>query len=137
VRDLVAASAGNVRNRVIARLLELALVLPAMESWVRELRPGDAFCHQGELPKEADGTGLVEAARGSLGHWISIRKGLIANYQVIAPTTWTFSPRDGEGTFGALAQALVGAPVRAGEKTPVAVQHIVRSCDPCMVCTVH
>ncbi|MDP3346088.1 MAG: nickel-dependent hydrogenase large subunit [Hydrogenophaga sp.] len=24
-----------------------------------------------------------------------------------------------------------------GEKTPVSVQHIVRSFDPCMVCTVH
>jgi hydrogenase large subunit len=27
--------------------------------------------------------------------------------------------------------------VLPGEKTPVAVQHIVRSFDPCMVCTVH
>ena len=33
--------------------------------------------------------------------------------------------------------ALVGAPVLPGETTPVAVQHIVRSFDPCMVCTVH
>jgi uptake hydrogenase large subunit len=33
--------------------------------------------------------------------------------------------------------ALEGAPVRDGETTPVAVQHIVRSFDPCMVCTVH
>jgi hydrogenase large subunit len=32
---------------------------------------------------------------------------------------------------------LQNAPVRAGEDTPVAVQHIVRSFDPCMVCTVH
>jgi uptake hydrogenase large subunit len=27
--------------------------------------------------------------------------------------------------------------VQPGEKTPVAVQHVVRSFDPCMVCTVH
>jgi len=27
--------------------------------------------------------------------------------------------------------------VREGETTPVSVQHIVRSFDPCMVCTVH
>ena len=33
--------------------------------------------------------------------------------------------------------ALVGAPVRPGETTPIAVQHVVRSFDPCMVCTVH
>jgi hydrogenase large subunit len=27
--------------------------------------------------------------------------------------------------------------VREGEKDPVSVLHIVRSFDPCMVCTVH
>ncbi|MCI4661386.1 MAG: nickel-dependent hydrogenase large subunit, partial [Neomegalonema sp.] len=48
-----------------------------------------------------------------------------------------FSPRDAEGQPGALELALEGAPVRAGESEPVAVQHIVRSFDPCMVCTVH
>ncbi|NVK60523.1 MAG: nickel-dependent hydrogenase large subunit, partial [Rhodobacteraceae bacterium] len=29
------------------------------------------------------------------------------------------------------------APVGEDERTPVAVQHVVRSFDPCMVCTVH
>ena len=38
---------------------------------------------------------------------------------------------------GVLAVLLNGAPVREGEKDPVAVQHIVRSFDPCMVCTAH
>ena len=81
--------------------------------------------------------GLCEAARGSLGHWLSIRGGRIASYQIVAPTGWNFSPRDHAGTPGALEAALVGAPVLAGERSPVAVQHIVRSFDPCMVCTVH
>jgi Ni,Fe-hydrogenase I large subunit len=76
-------------------------------------------------------------SRGSLGHWLSIRRGRILNYQIIAPTTWNFSPRDANGLPGALEQALVGAPVRDGETNPVAVQHVVRSFDPCMVCTVH
>jgi len=53
------------------------------------------------------------------------------------PTSWNFSPRDASGRPGALEQALEDAPVRPGETTPVAVQHIVRSFDPCMVCTVH
>jgi hydrogenase large subunit len=133
----LAASGSSVTARVVARLLELALVLPAMEDWVRRLRPGEPFCVSGALPDEARGVGLVEAARGSLGHWLQVRRGRVVNYQIIAPTTWNFSPRDAEGTPGALEQALVGAPVRPGEQTPVAVQHIVRSFDPCMVCTVH
>ena len=83
------------------------------------------------------GCGLIEAARGSLGHWLKIRNGRILNYQIISPTTWNFSPRDALGMPGSLEQALIGAPVRPGEKDPVAIQHIVRSFDPCMVCTVH
>ncbi|MVX50701.1 hypothetical protein GQF56_23130, partial [Rhodobacter sphaeroides] len=38
---------------------------------------------------------------------------------------------------GPLEAALVGAPVEPGETTPLSVQHVVRSFDPCMVCTVH
>lgn len=137
IRDLVARSGGNVANRVIARLLEFARVVPAMESWVRAIEPGEAFCHQGPIPDEGQGLGMVEAARGALGHWLVVRQGRIANYQVVAPTTWNFSPRDAAGTPGALEQALVGTPVGETETVPLAVQHVVRSFDPCMVCTVH
>ena len=66
-----------------------------------------------------------------------MRDGRIERYQIVAPTSWNFSPRDAGGSPGALEQALVGTPVQAGEATPVAVQHVVRSFDPCMVCTVH
>ncbi len=137
ITDLVARSGGNVQNRMLARLLELALVVPQMERWARQIQPTEQFCLHGSLPDYAEGVGMIEAARGSLGHWLSIREGKIANYQIIAPTTWNFSPRDQHGTPGALEQALQGAPVLEGEKDPVAVQHIVRSFDPCMVCTVH
>ncbi len=137
IRDLVQQTGGNVRNRVIARLFEIARVVDAMGQWARMMRPREAFCQQVPMPDEAQGCGLTEAARGSLGHWVRIKNGRILNYQIIAPTTWNFSPRDMQGVPGALEQALIGAPVRAGEKDPVAVQHIVRSFDPCMVCTVH
>jgi hydrogenase large subunit len=137
IRDLVQRSGGNVRSRVVARLLELARVVLAMQEWARALSPGEPFCVDAPLPDTADGVGLVEAARGSLGHWLSIRDGRVANYQIVAPTTWNFSPRDAAGTPGALEQALVGAPLRHGEDSPLAAQHIVRSFDPCMVCTVH
>lgn len=137
VRDLVRLNGGNVRNRVIARLLEIARVVVAMEDWTQELTPGEPCCNNVPMPEEAMGCGMTEAARGSLGHWLKIKNGRILNYQIISPTTWNFSPRDAQGTPGALEQALIGAPVRKGEKDPVAVQHIVRSFDPCMVCTVH
>ena len=137
LRSLVATDGGSVLARVVARLLELAVVVPAMERWLRALTPGEAFCGQCELPDQASACGLVEAARGALGHWLRIERGKVAGYQIIAPTTWNFSPRDAAGVPGALEQALVGLPVGEGERTPLAVQHVVRSFDPCMVCTVH
>lgn len=137
VRDLVGRTGANVASRVIARLIESARILMAMEAWVRALEPGEPFCVSGPMPEECEGAGMVEAARGSLGHWLRVRNGRILNYQIVAPTTWNFSPRDQGGVPGALEQALVGAEVRDGERTPVTVQHIVRSFDPCMVCTVH
>ena len=137
IRDLVAAGGGNVMSRVIARLVELARLVTALEAWTRRLAPKEPFYVQGGMPSDGEGAGLIEAARGSLGHWLTIRHGRIFNYQIIAPTTWNFSPRDAGGTPGACEQALVGTPVREGEKDPVAVQHVVRSFDPCMVCTVH
>ena len=137
VRDVVMRHGGVVYSRVLARLAELAQGVVAMEHWLHGIVPGQAFFTPVHLPKEGQGVGLSEAARGSLGHWVSVQNGRIANYQIVAPTGWNFSPRDAEGVPGALEQALVGAPVLAGEKTPVAVQHIVRSFDPCMVCTVH
>jgi hydrogenase large subunit len=136
-RSLVAAGGGNVLSRVAMRLVEIARVVPEMERWVEELTPGDPYCVVGDLPEEAQGVGLVEAARGSLGHWINIRRGRIHNYQIIAPTTWNFSPRDAGGQPGALEQALVGVPMAAEGATPATIQHVVRSFDPCMVCTVH
>ncbi len=137
VRDLLAAGGGNVMSRVLARLIEISRVLPAMEAWTEQLAPGEPYCVVGEMPREAEGEGLVEAARGALGHWLSVKRGRIHSYQIVAPTTWNFSPRDALGAPGALEQALVGAPVGEGEEAPLAVQHIVRSFDPCMVCTVH
>lgn len=137
LRDLAARNGGNVKSRVVARLIEIARVLPLMEQWADSLQPGEPYCAFGELPDEADTVGLIEAARGSLGHWLSIRRGRIHNYQIIAPTTWNFSPRDGGGTPGALEQALAGTVVQEGENALPSVQHIVRSFDPCMVCTVH
>ncbi len=137
IRALVAQDGGSVRSRVIARLLELARTTDAMEGWLRAIDPVASWCVAAEMPESAQAVGLTEAARGALGHWLRVEHGRIAGYQIIAPTTWNFSPRDLDGVPGPLEQALVGAPVQEGERTPLSVQHIVRSFDPCMVCTVH
>lgn len=137
ILDLVNKHQSNVQNRVIARLLELARLVPEMENWARQINTDQPFCQPSKIPDEAEGYGLTEAARGSLGHWLRIRNGRILNYQIIAPTTWNFSPRDKDDIPGSLEQALLNTPVDEAGKNSVLIQHIVRSFDPCMVCTVH
>jgi Ni,Fe-hydrogenase I large subunit len=137
IRDVVKRCGSTVYTRVLGRLLELALVVPIMERWVTSLHTDAPFFVAAEMPDDGQGVGMTEAARGSLGHWVTVRRGKISNYQIIAPTSWNFSPRDRGGVPGALEAALVGAIVQDGETTPLTVQHIVRSFDPCMVCTVH
>ncbi|MCA0175802.1 MAG: nickel-dependent hydrogenase large subunit [Proteobacteria bacterium] len=142
LRALAGAQPGGgvgstVLTRVLGRLVEIARLLPLMQEWLRAIDPQAPFAVPATPRSEALGAGLTEAARGSLGHWVRIEGGRIANYQIIAPTSWNFSPRDAAGSPGPLEAALVGAPIGEGDAQHVAVQHIVRSFDPCMVCTVH
>lgn len=141
IRAAVLAHGGTVYTRVLARLLEMARIVPLMEQWLLALQPHAPFHATQALPEQAQGIGLTEAARGALGHWLRIENGRIAHYQIVAPTSWNFSPRDAAGTPGALEAALVGAAlddaIEGAGGQSVAVQHIVRSFDPCMVCTVH
>ena len=138
IRSEVALHGGTVYTRVLARLVELAQVLVHMEGWLGALRPQEPFYQTHPPLQQGEGVGLSEAARGALGHWLRVEHGRIAHYQIVAPTSWNFSPRDAAGQPGALEAALVDAPLDAGEPgQSVAVQHIVRSFDPCMVCTVH
>jgi uptake hydrogenase large subunit len=140
VRAAVARHGGSVATRVLARVVEVARILPLMEQWLARLDHARPYHERHSLASECTGAGLSEAARGALGHWVRIAGGRIANYQIVAPTSWNFSPRDAQGVPGALEMALVGAAVDTdarGRGRSVAVRHIVRSFDPCMVCTVH
>ncbi|PKF77584.1 hydrogenase [Vibrio sp. vnigr-6D03] len=85
---------------------------------------------------DGQGYGLVQAARGGLGHWVSIKDGVVNRYQIITPTAWNASPKDTQGQHGHWEQSLLGLPVE-DTKSPVLIGHVIRSHDPCLVCTVH
>ena len=65
-----------------------------MQSWLNELQQGGAVYtpHNGIVNSTV--SGLTEAPRGALGHWVTLSLGKIKNYQVITPTCWNASPRD-------------------------------------------
>jgi hydrogenase large subunit len=78
----------------------------------------------------------LEAPRGALGHWVKIKDAKIEKYQIITPTAWNASPRDANGLRGPLEEAIVGTEIKDLDN-PIEVDHIIRSFDPCLVCTVH
>lgn len=85
---------------------------------------------------ECQGYGFTEAPRGALGHWIKIKDGKIASYQIVVPSTWNASPRDGKGQHGAYESALIGTPM-ADPKRPVEILRTIHSFDPCLACASH
>jgi hydrogenase large subunit len=127
----------SVLARLAGRLLDIARTRILLEHWLAALRPEERFMADMPLPVNGSGAGQVEAARGGLGHWMRVEDGRIAGYRIVAPSTWKFGPRDAQGPPGPVEAALVGALAGEREHTPLAVQHIVRRFDPCMVCTVH
>jgi hydrogenase large subunit len=108
-----------------------------MEQWLEEtVLCKDEFYRDHGKKENGEGFGLIEAPRGSLGHWIKIKDAKIERYQIITPTAWNASPRDSSGERGPWEQAMVGTEIK-NRDNPVEVDHIIRSFDPCLVCTVH
>ena len=127
----------SVMDRILARAHEARRLALAMQEWLYGFLAG-AVVVKDEWPAPQNGTamGLTEAPRGALGHWMSIENGKISKYQVVTPTCWTISPRDGAGQLGPLEKALMGTPV-ANIASPVEVLRVVHSVDPCLDCATH
>lgn len=126
--------------RQLARLRRMTHLLRWLRQTLDRLaaRPNDPHLAPVRRAIERDGcgAGLLTAARGALGHWIRLRDGVFDRYQVITPTTWNASPRDSEGAAGHWEQSLIGVPL-VDPDDPLEIGHVIRSHDPCLVCTVH
>ncbi|MDO8963082.1 MAG: nickel-dependent hydrogenase large subunit [Coriobacteriia bacterium] len=120
-------------GRVAARNLEAKFIADEMGKWIGELieavKGGDSKFFTEATETDGAGAGLWEAPRGALGHWVNLKGGKIANYQVVTPSTWDCSPRDAKGVRGPMEEALVGAPCIDPEK-PLEALRIVHSFDP-------
>ncbi len=137
-QDIIAKDGPSVFARELARLTRPAHLLGPMAIWINELldRREDGFYRTVKSIPDGEGAGLIQAARGALGHWVKVQDGKISHYQIITPTSWNGSPRDEQGIRGAWEEALIGTPIK-DIKNPVEAGHVVRSFDPCLVCAVH
>jgi len=126
----------GVLGRHAARAIETKVVADAMVDWLMQLKPDEPVCAEWTVPEEGEGAGVTCAPRGALGHWITIKNGVIDRYQLVVPTTWNAGPRDETGQPGPYEQALEGTKVKDPEN-PFEVVRIIRSFDPCLACAVH
>ena len=133
-------------GRTAARGLESVLVaqwgLEFFDKLISNIKSGDTRMAEtskfdpATWPAKALGVGYSEAPRGALAHWINIEDKKIANYQLVVPTTWNASPRDGNGKQSAYEAALMDTPV-ADVNQPVEILRTIHSFDPCLACSVH
>jgi [NiFe] hydrogenase large subunit len=157
---ITAANLHSTLGRTAARAIETKVIADAMDTWLAGINSsGDIMATLAAIPETgtASGVGLNEAPRGALGHWIKVNyekfdrkkspfstyiasagstRALIANYQMVVPSTWNLGPRDDSGVAGPVEQALIGTPVAVPEK-PVEILRVVHSYDPCLACAVH
>jgi len=131
-------------GRTVGRALESELMADILTDWVDELGTnidaGDVTSWTqfdfATASQNAQGYGIEEAPRGSLGHWVRIENGKVANYQAVVPSTWNAGPRDHKGRLGAYEAALKGLKL-SNINEPLEILRAVHSFDPCIACAVH
>ena len=125
----------GVLSLIAARLADLQACLDEAEELVAMIPPSPdqkatltpPLSRQRE--RENKGLGLVEAARGLRVHRVELADGLIARYQILAPTEWNFHPN------GALAHGLRG--LACGDTLEVQARLLVSALDPCVAYTIN
>jgi len=155
----------SILGRHACRALECKFVADAMadtgiakstgNAWLSELRQGTGATTSAtvftnltspvyvyaKLPtKPKSGAGWAEAPRGALGHWISIEKKKITNYQCVVPTTWNHSPMDANSNRGPAEQVIMGlgtAPANLAEDATLTIIRALHTYDFCIACAVH
>jgi hydrogenase large subunit len=126
----------SIMDRHMARYTETAKIASNMLTWVNQLVPGASGFTNIGAPVAASGSGLTEAPRGALGHWVTTSNSTISRYQIITPTCWNASPADDSGNPGPIEKALIGVHV-ADTTQPIELLRVVHSFDPCTGCSVH
>lgn len=114
-------------TRLASRLLELASLPGRLYEQLREL-DGDQVRMAGvaATPGEQEGLGEVEAARGRLTHRAVVDQGIIAKYQILAPTEWNFHPR------GVAARGLLSLPATDAALLQAHANLFINAIDPCV-----
>jgi len=147
----------SILGRHACRALEAKFIADAMadtgltgaagtgNAWLSELKANGLTSPvyvYAKLPtKPKTGAGWAEAPRGALGHWVTIEKKKIANYQCVVPSTWNHSPKDDSGVRGPAEQVIVGLGSAITGMTAddriLTLSRALHIWDFCIACAVH
>ena len=143
---LTLATLPGVAGRILARAVEADVVIRQAATWLADLKSnlgtGDvavvdiSYWDPASWPNEAHGFSLGEGPRGTVGHWVTIRDRVVADYQVVDASTWNASPRDAVNGRGPIETALTGVPI-ADPARPLEALRVVHSFSPCGACAAH
>ena len=136
------------RNRARAYAVAFNLMV-TLEQWVRAqdlLKRGEKqVATPFTIPAKGQfiGVGFWGAGRGFLSHHCEIKDGLLANYQIITPSTVNACPRTPWGAPGPYEEAVLNTPILETKFEDensfqgIDILRTLRSFDPCMPCTTH
>lgn len=133
IKDAHRRYGDSLLTRIVARTCEIAQLLHHSLKLVDKIdlnEPSWIEPPQPILSLTGEGTGSVEAARGSLIHGVKLREGVIENYRIITPTQWNLSQGD-QADPGIAQQAMMGL------QSEALAEIIFKSFDVCSVCTTH
>ncbi|MCQ9343976.1 nickel-dependent hydrogenase large subunit [Corynebacterium kozikiae] len=136
-------------GRTLARAVEAVttstnMLEKLLPQFIQGIKEGDYDVFNPRLwepsswPKETSGFAMLEVARGTLSHYVTIENELVSQYQAVVPSTWLSGGRDAAGNRGPYEEALAGGghPL-VDAKQPLEVLRTIHSFDPCMSCAVH
>lgn len=131
IKDFHRRSKDSTLTRIVARVSEIAHLLKRTKYLLQNLDIKEHSCINPKInfhDINAEGVGIVEAARGSLIHNIKIKKGLIESYDIITPTVWNLG--NGSVKNPAIAQKAI-----IGLDDIKKADFVFKSFDICSVCT--
>ena len=108
-------------SRLVARLTEIALLTDQL----RPHPPGHFAAAVAGAAAANPGIGQVAAARGQLVHRVELDEATIVDYQILAPTEWTFHPK---GVVVESLLTLKGTPQQVERQARL----LINAIDPCV-----
>lgn len=133
IKDAHRRYADSIFSRIIARVCEIAQLCVHSKKLLQNIDFDEPSYIKPSIEIKdlsACGYSMVEAARGSLIHNVSLENGIIQNYQIITPTQWNL----GNGTKE---NPCIAQKAMVGLKDTQLAQLAFKSFDVCSVCTTH